>query len=241
MAAGTNAAPVKVGAILPAGGQGLRLGGAAPKQFLPLAGRPVLEHTLEHFKASGLVDTAVLVVPQSEVESARRQFARFEGWLAHVVAGGAERQDSVRNGLEALAGDAQIVLVHDGVRPFVTPRMIRDSITAAREHGAAICAVPVHDTLKRADDAGLVLETVDRDGLWRVQTPQTFQRRVLEDAFARATAEGFYGTDEGMLVERLGLPVKLIAGSQFNIKITRPEDLALAERIAAFWPDVLKE
>ncbi len=231
----------KVAAIITAGGRGVRIGGTVPKQFLHLAGRPILEHTLENFKATGLVDEVVLVVPRDAVETVQAGYAGFEPWLSAVVAGGRERQDSVANGLKAISPSIGIVMVHDGVRPFVTAEMLRQSIEAAQSDGGAICAIPVSDTLKRADAEGMVSETVNREGLWRMQTPQTFSRTILEDAFENARSTGFYGTDEGMLVERLGQRIKLIAGSEFNIKITRPEDLILGERIASFWQDHLRE
>ncbi len=231
----------RVGAIVPAAGQGLRLGAQRPKQFLQLAGRTILELTLEHLRESGEVDTAVVVVPAEEVPAVQEQAARFGSWVSRVVAGGAQRQDSVGNGLAALPEGIEVVLVHDAVRPFVTRTMIRESILTAQRLGAAICALPVHDTLKRVDAGNRVEATVDRERLWRVQTPQTFRRAVLEQAFAQAAARGFYGTDEGMLVEQIGHPVTLIPGSEFNIKITRPEDLLLAERIAAFWQDLAQE
>lgn len=230
-----------VAAIITAGGRGVRIGGNVPKQFLELNGKPILEHTLENFKATGLVDEVVLVVPVDSVTQVKQDYKRFDGWLTQVVAGGAERQDSVGNGLNALGPAADIVLVHDGVRPFVTYEMLQQSIETAHKEGGAICAIPVSDTLKRADENGVVSETVDRQGLWRMQTPQTFKRSVLQEAFDKAKVDGFYGTDEGMLVERLGRPVKLVTGSEFNIKITRPEDLVLGQRIAAFWQDYVRQ
>lgn len=230
-----------VAAIITAGGRGVRIGGNVPKQFLELNGKPILEHTLENFKTTGLVDEVVLVVPADSVSQVKQDYKRFEGWLTQVVAGGAERQDSVGNGLDALGPQADIVLVHDGVRPFVTFDMLHQSVQTAHAEGGAICAIPVSDTLKRADENGVVSETVDRQGLWRMQTPQTFSRVVLQEAFDKARTDGFYGTDEGMLVERIGRPVKLVTGSEFNIKITRPEDLVLGQRIAAFWKDYVRQ
>ena len=231
----------KVTAIITAGGRGVRIGGDVPKQFLHIAGRPILEHTLENFKSTGLVDEVVLVVPPDAVDSVQADYEGFGAWIAAVVPGGKERQDSVGNGLKAVGPDAEIILVHDGVRPFVTADMLRRSVEVAAEHGGAICAIPVSDTLKRADADGVVAETVDREGLWRMQTPQTFSREILQQAFAKAFEDGFYGTDEGMLVERLGHKVRLVPGSEFNIKITRPEDLVLGERIASFWQEHLRE
>ena len=231
----------RIAAIITAGGQGVRIGGTVPKQFLHIAGRPILEHTLDNFRKTGLVDQVILVVPESEVETVRKNYVHFGDWLTQVVAGGKERQDSVGNGLAVLDESIEIVAVHDGVRPFITTEMIQQSIKAAREQGGAICAIPVSDTLKRADANGNVRETVDRNGLWRMQTPQTFRRTLLDEAFRQARADDYYGTDEGMLVERLGHPVKLVPGSEFNIKITRPEDLQLGERSAGCGQDHVKE
>ncbi len=230
-----------VAAIITAGGRGVRIGGDVPKQFLELNGKPILQHTLENFRLTGLVDEVVLVVPADAVKQVEADYKQFGGWLTRVVAGGKERQDSVGNGLDALGPEADIVMVHDGVRPFVSIEMLQQSIEVAHQSGGAICAIPVSDTLKRADEDGEVSETVDRQGLWRMQTPQTFSRPLLEEAFDKARADDYYGTDEGMLVERLGRPVKLVTGSEFNIKITRPEDLVLGERIASFWQDHVRQ
>lgn len=230
-----------VAAIITAGGRGVRIGGDVPKQFLELNGKPILQHTLENFRLTGLVDEVVLVVPADSVEQVEQDYQQFGDWLTCVVAGGRERQDSVGNGLDALGPEADIVMVHDGVRPFVSVEMLQQSIEVAHESGGAICAIPVSDTLKRADEDGEVSETVDRQGLWRMQTPQTFSRSLIEEAFDKARADNYYGTDEGMLVERLGRPVKLVNGSEFNIKITRPEDLVLGERIASFWQDHVRQ
>ena len=134
--------------------------------------------------------------------------------------------------------DSEIVLVHDGVRPFLSQKMVADSIDAAREYGAAITAIPVHDTIKRVDTSGLVSQTIDREGLWRVQTPQAFRYSLLLDAFNKAKSENFYGTDEGALIEHLGEPVKIVEGLEQNIKITRPEDLELSKAfISRLFPE----
>jgi len=222
---------MKVAAIIPAAGQGVRMGSDVPKQFLALNGRPILSHTLDVFHRCDAVDEVVLVLPQDEIEAARHQLLDDAPKVKQVVAGGRQRQDSVRNGFQALSAGTDIVVVHDGVRPFVTPEMIGASVTAARECGAVITAVPL--TIKKVNKEDFVERTVDRDGLWRVQTPQTFQYAVLKDAFARAAADNYYGTDEGSLIEHLGRPLKVITGSELNIKITRAGDLALGEKIAA--------
>lgn len=219
-----------IAAIIPAAGQGVRMGTQVPKQFLTLSGKPILQHTLDVFQRCAAVDEIIVVVPANEIEAVR-DLAAPAPKVKQVVAGGQQRQDSVRHGFEALDADTEIVVVHDGVRPFVTPEMIEASIHAAREEGAAIAAIPLSDTLKKVDKEQFVERTVDRDGLWRVQTPQTFRYAVLKEAYARAAADAYYGTDEGTLIEHLGRPLKVIPGSELNIKITRSEDLILGEKI----------
>ncbi len=147
-----------------------------------------------------------------------------------VVAGGARRQDSVAAGLKALPREASVVVVHDGVRPFVTAEMVSAVVGGAEEVGAAVTAVSAADTIKRVD-GGVVVETLKRDGLFCVQTPQAFSRGVLAEALERAEAEGVVGTDEAALVERLGRPVRVVPGSRYNLKVTTPEDWALAEMV----------
>jgi len=147
-----------------------------------------------------------------------------------VVAGGAERQASVRQGLVAVPAEVGWIVVHDGVRPCITPELVERVVAEARRHRAAIAALPVAETLKRGAD-GWVQATVERDGLWSVQTPQAFRADVLREAHRRAAAEGIAGTDDAALLERLGVPVRLVPGLPGNVKITRPEDLALAEAL----------
>lgn len=224
---------MKVSAIIPAAGRGLRMGSDIPKQFLLLDGKPILHHTVSVLDHCSAIDEIVLVVPENEIEAVQTRIADSHPKVTRVVAGGKERQDSVGNGLRSLDSDTDIVVVHDGVRPFVSPELIRETIEAARDFGAAIVAIPVSDTLKKVSEDGRVERTVDRQGLWRVQTPQTFQYPLLKQAFDKARSDGFYGTDEGALVEYLGKEVKVIPGSELNIKITNSKDLILGETIAA--------
>ncbi len=219
---------MKVSAIIPAAGQGLRMGGDIPKQFLLLQGKPILHHTLAVFEPC--VDSVTLVVPEKELAAIRKQWA--SGIVQQVIAGGAKRQDSVANGLRALDQDTDIVIVHDWVRPFVSPAIIKESILAAREFGAVVTAIPIRDTVKKGTVDGWVEGSVDRKNLWRMQTPQAFQYDLLCEAFEKATRDNYYGTDEGSLVAYLGKPVKIIAGSEWNIKITCSDDLVLGEKIA---------
>ena len=223
---------MKVSAIIPAAGLGIRMGSNVPKQYLLLDGKPILHHTLSVLDQCSIVDEIVLVVSENEIGQAQQQIQDSHPKVTKVVAGGKERQDSVGNGLQSLDSETDIVVVHDGVRPFVSPDLIRETVEAARNFGAAITAIPVSDTIKKVNEKGLVERTVDRSGLWRVQTPQTFQVSLLKEAFERAQVDNYYGTDEGSLIEYLGKEVKVILGSELNIKITQSEDLVLGEKIA---------
>ena len=220
---------MSVCAVVPAGGTGTRMGGTVPKQFLELDGKPILYYTLKTLQDCGIISELILVVPEKEYDNACTDWLGKPEIVTKVVVGGEKRQDSVYNGFCELSPQTEIVLVHDGVRPFLSHQMIQESVDAAREYGAAITAIPVNDTIKKVDDSGLVSKTVDREGLWRVQTPQVFRYELLEEAFKKANSEKFYGTDEGTLIEHLGKPVKIVEGSEQNIKITRPEDLRLSE------------
>ena len=220
---------MSVCAVVPAGGTGTRMGGTVPKQFLELDGKPILYYTLKTLQDCGIISELILVVPEKEYDNACTDWLGKPEIVTKVVVGGKKRQDSVYNGFCELSTQTEIVLVHDGVRPFLSHQMIQESVDAAREYGAAITAIRVNDTIKKVEDSGLVSKTVDRDGLWRVQTPQVFRYELLEEAFKKANSEKFYGTDEGTLIEHLGKPVKVVEGSEQNIKITRPEDLRLSE------------
>jgi 2-C-methyl-D-erythritol 4-phosphate cytidylyltransferase len=222
---------MSVAALVVAAGRGERLGHALPKAFVPLAGRPLLLHALEALHAAPAVDLVVPVVSAAD----RGRWGALEpslaGWtrLRAAVDGGAERQDSVRAGLEALPGDVEWVAVHDAARPLLRPEAVARVIEAARREGAAILAVPVRDTIKRVR-GGRILGTPERSELWAAQTPQVFATALLREALAKARAEGFRGTDDAQLVERLGVPVAVVEGDPDNLKITHPGDLAVAER-----------
>jgi 2-C-methyl-D-erythritol 4-phosphate cytidylyltransferase len=221
---------MKVGAIIPAAGRGKRIGASIPKQFLEIQGRPLLHHTLTVFASCKLIDYVVLVMPRADVDEVGEDWINKYKIVQEVVVGGEQRQDSVYNGFNSLEKGTDIVVVHDGVRPFTTPQMITATVEAAQQYGAAITAIPVSDTVKQAAD-GFVKQTVSRDGLWRVQTPQAFQHGLLQQAFKKAKKDSYYGTDEGSLVEYLGERVKIVPGSELNIKITRKEDLVLGESL----------
>ena len=224
---------MKTVVIIPAGGTGRRMGGEIPKQYLSLAGIPILVHTLREFQRSPLVDEILLVVPGGDVAEVRRDvIGRYDfSKISLVIAGGSERQDSVRNALVHVRDEHEIILVHDGVRPFVTEALIERAVAGAKAFGAVTVGVPVRDTVKAVDAAGRVVKTVLREGLWLTQTPQAFRREVILAAYERAAADGFYGTDDASLVERMGIPVRMIPGDADNIKVTTPEDLARGERM----------
>jgi 2-C-methyl-D-erythritol 4-phosphate cytidylyltransferase len=214
----------KVGAIIVAAGRGERMGDI-DKMFANLGGKPVLARSVSVFEASPLIDQVVIVLGEHNIERGKKLLAD-EGWpkVTDVCAGGKRRQDSVAAGLKRLK-DCRWVLVHDGARPLVTADLISAGLEAAKESGAAACAVPVRDTIKMAGDDGFVIGTPPRQKLWTVQTPQVFRSDIITDAY-RQTA--FEATDDASLVERAGGRVRLYRGSYGNIKITTPEDLALA-------------
>jgi 2-C-methyl-D-erythritol 4-phosphate cytidylyltransferase len=211
------------------------MGGSTPKQFLTLGGLPVLVHCLRVLELSESVEAVVLAVPEADREFCLHDIVSRHGFakVAHIVAGGAQRQDSVRLGLTTVKDDTDLVLVHDAVRPFFTPDLVNRVVAKAVEHGAAIVAIPMRDTVKSVDAGNLVETTVDRRRLWLAQTPQVFRRALLEEAHRKAQVDDFYATDDAQLVERLGHRVAIVEGSGENIKITRPEDLAIGEAILA--------
>ena len=223
---------MKTVAIIPAGGTGKRMGSRLPKQYLSLAGFPILVHTLKPFQRSPLIDEIFLAVPKGDLTKIRRDVvATFHlSKVSRVLAGGRERQDSVWNALMHVRREHDIVLVHDAVRPFVSGEIIERAVAGAKESGAVATGVPIQDTVKRTDPAGTVTGTVSRDGLWSVQTPQAFRRDVILDAYKKAADDGFYGTDDASLVERMGIPVRMIPGHSDNIKVTIPEDLERGRR-----------
>ncbi|MGC8834251.1 MAG: 2-C-methyl-D-erythritol 4-phosphate cytidylyltransferase [Armatimonadota bacterium] len=202
------------------------------KVLQPIFGRPMLVHTLLPFQASPKISSIVLVVGRAEVGRVE-QLAAEEGFtkVAAVVPGGDTRQESVRLGLDAVPSAAPLVAIHDGARPLVTEEIIHRTIDAAAEHGAAVAAVRAVDTVKLADESDFVQCTPPRERAWIIQTPQTFRADLIREAHRRAAEEGFVGTDDASLVERLGHPVKLVEGSRENFKVTYPEDFAAAERV----------
>jgi 2-C-methyl-D-erythritol 4-phosphate cytidylyltransferase len=217
----------RVAVLVPAGGVGARMGLRTPKQFLRLDGNTILARTLRHFTSHPAVSAIVVAAPAAHVARTRVLLARRRQPSVTVVAGGATRQDSVWCALQETPSDADIVIVHDAVRPFITRALIDAVVSAAVAGGAAICALPIAETVKRVTD-GLVEATVDRTGLWAVQTPQAFRAALLREAHEKARRDGVVGTDEAMLVERMGHPVRVVPGLPGNVKITTPDDLRRA-------------
>jgi len=213
--------------VVPAGGLGTRIGRRTPKQFLDLGGVPVLARTLSHFRRHPEVRSIVVAAPAEHLGRTRRLVARSGRPPVQVVAGGATRQESVWRALQVVPGDVEVVLVHDAVRPFIDRRLIDAVAAAGATHGAAICALPIAETVKRVR-GGVVETTLDRAGLWAVQTPQAFRSTVLREAHDKARRDGVVGTDDAMLVERLGQAVRVVPGLAGNVKITTPEDLRRA-------------
>jgi 2-C-methyl-D-erythritol 4-phosphate cytidylyltransferase len=224
----------KVVAIITAAGAGLRMGGRKAKQFLEIKGKPILALTLEKFQACPAIHAIIVVVPRKLVDFSRREIVEKYGFtkVARVVPGGRRRQDSVRLGIEASGGVYDIVLIHDGVRPFIEPSFISKAVSAAGRHRVVIAAMPARETVKEVDESGLVVRTYDRRRVWMVQTPQIFRYRDIHKAHQRAVEEGWEEvTDDALLIEKMGIAVKVIEGSEQNIKITTPKDLKLAEHI----------
>lgn len=255
-----SAAGARAVAIVPAGGMGVRIGGRTPKQYLTFDGAPLLVHTLRALGRARSVEGIVVAVPEARVVATRALLARHRvRRVLAVVAGGAERQESVWRGLQASPPDAAWIVVHDAVRPFIAPAVVEAVLGAARRVGAATCGVAVRETVKRVGRGlgvgggpesvarwgperearwgpegvarwGIVEATLDRQGLWLVQTPQAFRRALLWEAHDKARRDGYLGTDDAVLVERLGAPVAMVAGAPENLKITTRDDLRVARR-----------
>jgi 2-C-methyl-D-erythritol 4-phosphate cytidylyltransferase len=218
--------------LIPAAGMGTRLGWGGPKALVPLEGRPLLAHTLTRFEDAGLIESAVILVPPGSEkifhDALREAFPKIS---FNVVSGGDERQDSVRHGLDALAENTELVLIHDAARPFVSIEAIQSSIDAAQDVGAATVAIPTIDTILQSEDGESLGDTPSRETMWACQTPQTFQVDVIRHAHAQAKENGYAGTDDATLARQAGHPVKLVMGTPTNIKITTPSDLAFAKTI----------
>ncbi|MEP6857434.1 MAG: 2-C-methyl-D-erythritol 4-phosphate cytidylyltransferase [Gemmatimonadales bacterium] len=223
-----------VGVIIVAAGSGSRTGSAELKQFRWVAGKPMLLHSIQTFQARVDVAMVVCVLPREYVGDPPPWIFQSDADRLLLSVGGRERSESVANGLEDLPSECEIVVIHDAARPLVTSETIGRVIDEARKGNGAVAALPVTDTLKRVDTSGRVIETVDRFGLWRAQTPQAFPRKVIERAHREARAADRIATDDAALCEKIGLPVVVVRGSERALKITEENDFALAEALSIF-------
>ena len=220
-----------VSAIIVAAGQGIRMKGTMRKQYLDLSGRPVLAHSIMTFDSCSLVDEILLVIPKEDVEYCQNKILSLLDLnnQINLVCGGDKRQDSVYNGLKATTKNTETVVIHDGVRPFIQPEDLKQCILVSKKYGACILGTPASDTLKRADKSNIIETTLSRENIWLAQTPQAFKYDLILKAHETARRDGYVGTDDASLVERMGEDVKIINGGKFNIKITKKEDLAIAK------------
>lgn len=221
-------------AIIAAAGQGKRMGSAINKVFLPLADKPVLAHTVLAACATKSVTNIIVTAAADEVQKVSELLTQLNlavPW--QVIAGGSERQHSIANALKHVPDNIEMIIVHDGARPLAQAALFDQAVAAAYKHQAVIVAVPVKDTIKSADNEGLVTGTPDRRTLWAVQTPQVFSAKLLRSAYEQAAKDRYVGTDDAALVERLGVKVKIVPGNYENLKITTPEDLYFAEVLLA--------
>jgi len=225
---------VKACAVILAAGKGERMGAGKNKQFIEIKGRPVLYHTLKAFSRCSAIDKIVLVCARDEIEYCRSEIIEKYSFVkvAGIAEGGTERQDSVRSGLKA-AGDCEVVLIHDGARPFVTDGIIEEGIRCAEKHGACACGVTPKDTIKIKGPGGFSEGTPDRDTLFSVQTPQCFKKELIDGCYDKLSDLQIRFTDDTSVAEHFGYKVFLYPGSYSNIKITTPEDLPVAENILA--------
>ncbi len=224
---------MKTVAVIPAGGAGKRLKSHIAKQYLMLDHLPVMVHTLKVFQDSPEIDEIILALPPEDLVHIRQELAEKYNLtkLAHAIAGGNERQDSVKNCLDIISDECGMVVIHDAVRPFVTEELIFHVINAAKETGAAIVGVKAKDTIKEVNTDHVIGSTIPRNNLWLAQTPQAFDFKLLKEAYSLARKENYYGTDDASLVERMGKEVIMVESSYDNIKITTHEDMLMANAI----------
>ena len=220
------------GVVIVAAGTGSRMNMGINKQFIKLEGKEIIAYTIEKFYNNSNIEDIVVVVKEEESEFFKKEILdKYNFKNVKIAYGGKERQDSVYNGLKLLDEKCDVVLIHDGARPFVSDKIIDKSIEEAKEHKAIVVGVPVKDTIKVIDNDKNIVDTPNRSVLWAVQTPQTFDYNILIDAYKDAFKNKFYGTDDAMLVERIGYKVKMLEGSYNNIKITTQEDLNIGSQI----------
>ena len=220
------------GVVIVAAGTGSRMNMGINKQFIKLEVKEIIAYTIEKFYNNSNIEDIVVVVKEDESEFFKKEILdKYNFKNVKIAYGGKERQDSVYNGLKLLDEKCDVVLIHDGARPFVSDKIIDKSIEEAKEHKAIVVGVPVKDTIKVIDNDKNIVDTPNRSVLWAVQTPQTFDYNILIDAYKDAFKNKFYGTDDAMLVERIGYKVKMLEGSYNNIKITTQEDLNIGSQI----------
>ena len=220
------------GVVIVAAGTGSRMNMGINKQFIKLEGKEIIAYTIEKFYNNSNIEDIVVVVKEDESEFFKKEILdKYNFKNVKIAYGGKERQDSVYNGLKLLDEKCDVVLIHDGARPFVSDKIIDKSIEEAKEHKAIVVGVPVKYTIKVIDNDKNIVDTPNRSVLWAVQTPQTFDYNILIDAYKDAFKNKFYGTDDAMLVERIGYKVKMLEGSYNNIKITTQEDLNVGSQI----------
>jgi len=222
---------MRIVALIPAAGGGKRMGTSTSKPFLHIGDKPILAQTLSMFEDSERISEVYVIVSKKEKIRCEEDIVKQYNFkkVTKIVIGGIERYNSVKNGLDAIETKCDMVMIHDGLRPFVTPRLIDESILKTQKYNATVVAVPMKETVKIVSSDGGIEETSDREKLWLAQTPQTFKYDIIRKAYENAFENNIYSTDDSSLVELLGVRVKIIMGSYKNIKITTPEDLVIAE------------
>lgn len=226
---------LRIGAVIPAAGIGTRMRSPINKQYLTLRGKPILSYAVDVFEACPLIDEIVVVIKKDEWRLCKKEVILPGKYKkVRLVTGGETRQDSVFEGLNQLSANTDIVLIHDGARPFIDNNLLLKSICETYEHRATVVAVPAKNTIKVTDDHGFVEHTPNRRYLYEIQTPQTFDYALVLKAYNQAKKEGRVGTDDASLVEWMGEPVKIVEGNYHNLKITTPEDMVTAEAMMAY-------
>jgi len=222
---------MKVVALIAAAGIGKRMNTKISKPFIPIFGRPILAYTIEKFEQCTFIEKIFLIVNQEEKDLCLKEVILKYNFskVQNLIAGGETRQDSVYNGLKNLDADTDIVVIHDGARPLIEKSIIKESIEVAKEFSAAIVVIPLIDTVKRSNKDFFINETLNRQEIWRAQTPQTFKYDVILSSYHQAYKDKFYSTDDAAIVEKYGHKVKMVIGSEENIKITTPFDIIIAE------------
>ena len=222
---------MKIAALIAAAGKGKRMNSRISKPFIPVSGKPILAYTIDKFEKCKSIDKIYLIVNPEEKEICHKNIILKYNFskVQELVDGGDTRQDSIYNGLEALDRDTDIVVIHDGARPLVEENIIQNSIEKAQKYGAAIAAIPIKDTVKKSDNNFYISKTLNREEIWRAQTPQTFKYDIILPAYHQAYKDKYLATDDAAIVEKYGHKVKLIIGPEENIKITTPFDLIVAE------------